>query len=455
MRNAKRLRDYQQVGVKFCQRQERCGLWLEMGLGKTATILSAVEPTDWGRVLVVAPKRVAEETWPEELEKWRPDLSVAMAVGSAPERREALLSGADVTVISRDNAREAVTVRDGRRIVRWESLVYDESSGLKNKSSGRWKVARTLSGRGHRTVLMTGTPAPNSLEDVWAPLYLLDNGERLGTTLTEFRARHFRPVAWTQGGIVTKREIIEGMDLKIHRKVQDIVLGMQGEGRIALPPLTLNPISMRLPPLPRALYVEMRAELAVDLADIFGVGEIHTAGNAAILSSKLSQISSGGLYADRESERAGQHTVLHKERINILREIVEGNGGSPVLVFYRFRFEAEYIREAFPEARSIQERGVIKEWNSGTVPLLYGHPASAGHGLNLQYGGHTIVWTSPTWELELWDQANARLNRPGQTKPVIIHTILGDGTVDTQVVNRLQEKSSVQTALKDAVESPV
>lgn len=459
------LRDYQRLAVKYITNVKRCGLWLEMGLGKTAVVLTAIDPS-WFPVLVIAPKKVAEETWPVEIEKWRPDLSWSLAAGERPDeetsaedvRSAALTAGSDVTIISRDNAHEAISRRVARR-PRWKTIIYDESSGLKSMESRRWKVANQLGRRADRVILMTGTPAPNGLLDIWAPMRMLDGGERLGTSLVEYRTKHFQPTMLGYMGKPLGWEVIPGLDEKIYRKIEDIVLGMQAKYRLDLPAVTHHHVPVPFPAKARKVYQELQTEMLVDLVDIFGpeYNEVVTAASGAILSSKYSQLAAGALYPDLESERAGEAIPVHREKRKALRGLIEGlrEEGKTALVFYRFRFEAEWIKEAYPEARSIKQKGVIKDWNAGNVPILYAHPASAAHGLNLQFGGHHIIWTSPTWEPELWEQANARLARPGQEHPVVIHVILADRTVDYKVVKRLDTKTTLQGILKEAVESPV
>lgn len=336
---------------------------------------------------------------------------------------------------------------------KWRTVVLDELSGFKNRGSQRWKAACKLlwgswvrpNQRVPRIIGLTGTPSPNGLMDLWAQIYLLDGGARLGTTLTSFRSRFF-----TEGrrlpntAIVTEWILRPGAEAKIHSLIDDLCLSMSTEGRIDLPPVTRNLVELELPPGVMKSYRRMKDDLVTDLSLIGG--EIHTAQNAAVLTNKLSQMSAGFLYVDEADLRGGQYTELHREKVRALEEIVEGTG-SPVLVFYRYNAEAEMIRAAFPSAESINSPNAVKRWNAGEIPLLLAHPASAGHGLNLQHGGHTIVWTSLPWSLEEWEQANKRLARQGQKNPVVIHMLMARRTVDSVILERLTGKADVQTAL--------
>jgi SNF2 family DNA or RNA helicase len=450
-----KLHDYQEVAVEHISRNPRAALYLDPGLGKTAITLSAIKE-DWLPALVIAPMRVARDTWPTEVKKWRPDLSYQAIQKLGGDARSLMMQigGADITFIGRDVAKLAIRRKGTLAIPKWKTLIYDESSGIKNKSSSRWKVAKHISQRAERTILLSGTPAPNGLTDLWSQMFLLDDGRRLGKTLKEFRHRHYYVTHKNEYGGM-EWALHEGMDKKIHEKIADLALGMQAKYRIKLPPLTYNEIGVDLPPKVKAVYNEIRRELAVDLEDIFG-GEVHTAANAGVLSSKLSQIAAGGLYPDQDSENVGIAQVLHHLKTDVVADIVEEEQGKPILVFRRFRFEQEDLLKRFPKAMSIDDpRYSQDKWDRGEIPMLVTHPASAAHGLNLQYSCNTMIWTSPTWELEHWEQGIARLHRQGQTQPVIIHTILADGTVDKRVVTRLKTKAEVQDALRDAIESPL
>lgn len=448
------LHAYQQQAVAHLQANPRAGLFLDMGLGKTATTLSALTP-DHLPALVVAPKRVAENVWSAERDIWRPDLRVEVAMGRPDARRAALASGADVVVLGRDNLRDALSVPSP-----WRTVILDELSGFKTRNSVRWKTAATLiwgSQQSNRARLriphvwgLTGTPASNGLGDLWAQMWLLDGGQRLGATLTEFRNRFMYPGRQLPSGVITEWILRQGADAKIHSLIDDICMSLDATGLLQLPPTTQNRVDVTLPPSAMAVYRRMKDDLVADLSLIGG--EVHTAQNAAVLTNKLSQISAGFLYSDDADLRDGAHTDLHREKVRALEEIVDGTG-SPVLVFYRYRVEKERIASAFPSAVDVDAPRAIERWNKGEIPILMAHPAGAGHGLNLQYGGHTIVWTSLPWSLEEWQQANKRLARQGQQHPVVIHLLMARKTVDGAILERLTTKASVQSALLKHLET--
>lgn len=447
------LHDYQHVAVDHLHRHPRAGLFLDMGLGKTAVALTALT-LDHLPVLVTAPKRVAENVWESEAQLWRPDLRVAVAAGTPLQRESALLSGADIVVIGRDNLKWASELPRPQ----FNTFIVDEMSGFKARSSQRWKAARKIIARnGHPIPYvwgLTGTPSPNGLLDLWSQMYLLDEGARLGRTLTAYRGRYFYAGRQLPTGIVTEWILRPGADKNIHRLLEDICLSMETEGRIELPPVTYNHVLVPLPPAVRQVYKKMKDDLVADLSLIGG--ETHTAANAAVLSNRLSQISAGFLYSDDADIHPGVYDVLHREKVRAVQEIIEGTG-SPVLVFYRYRAEKEMILEALAGTgvHTIDEPGTIAAWNRGEVPVLLAHPASAGHGLNLQHGGHTVVWASLPWSLEEWEQGNKRVARQGQRHPVVIHMLLSPKTVDGAIRERLIEKTSVQAALLRHLESPL
>ena len=446
------LRDYQLQAVDYLQTRRRAALFLDMGLGKTAICLSALRPSMLP-ALVVAPKRVAESVWPDETTLWRPDLTVEVVQGDK-NRRAGILehSTADIVVIGRDVLRDAVPYAG-----RFKTFIMDEMSSFKSRNSIRWKAAKKIVQGKDYVWGLTGTPSPNGLLDLWAQVYLLDGGKRLGTGITAFRNRYFVAGRQLANGVITEWNLRPGADKRIHEKIEDICLSMETEGRVQLPPVTYNQVKVKLPPKAKKVYKSMKDDLVADLNDLgMTMKEIHTAENAAVLSSKLSQVAAGFMYVDDADIRGGAYTTFHNEKAKALQEIIEATD-SPVLVFYRFRAELDALRKAFPEATALGDGGpeVIRNWNAGKIPVLLAHPASAGHGLNLQHGGHTVVWTSPTWSLEEYMQGNKRIARSGQKHPVVIHHLIAEGTVDTAVMARLQDKKSVQAALLDHLVSPL
>lgn len=407
-------------------------------------MLSALEPRHLP-ALAVAPKRVAENVWPEERELWRPDLSLALAVGGPAQRRAALAERADLTVISRDNLKDAAPG--------YRTIILDELSSFKGgHGATRWKLARKLTAKADHVWGLTGTPAPNGYLDLWPQIFLLDQGERLGTSVVGYRNRWFMSTKQVWNGtklIDIGYELREGAEDKIKSRLEDICLYMEASDYLPLEKPTYNTIEVPLPSAVRPLYKQMKDDLVLDM-EMIG-GEVYSAANSAVLSNKLCQITAGFIFSDAQD---GTYTPLHRAKLEALQEVRDGTGDN-LLVFYNYIPEAERIRKEFPEARSIDEPGVYQAWNRGEVPMLLCHPASAGHGLNLQHGGHTIVWASLTWDLELFLQANGRLARQGQKHPVIVHKLISPNTVDVVMDARLGDKTETQDGLLDHLRSPI
>jgi SNF2 family DNA or RNA helicase len=433
-----KLHGYQELARDFLRQHREAGLFQDMGYGKTAITLSALEPRHLP-ALVTAPKRVVEEVWPVEHELWRPDLSMALAVGEPHQRRAAIDHGADITVISRDNLKDAPP--------RYRTVVFDELSGYKDRGTNRWKIARKLALAAQNSWGLTGTPTPNGLLDLWAQIYLLDGGVRLDTSVVRYRNRYFFEGARLQNGTVIEYIPKPEAQQRIFEKIQDICLSMEGE--VDLPPVTHNSVEVPISNTLRGAYREFARELALNM-ELLGYG-IYTAANAAVLTSKLSQLTAGFLFSDAGD---GSYTWLHDGKMNGLREIAEGTGDN-LFVFYRFIPERDRILELFPQAKHIDEYNAIKDWNAGKVPMLVAHPAAAGHGLNLQYGGHTIVWMTVPWSLEEWLQGNGRVARQGQTHPVMVHRIEVPRTIDRRIYDDKVAKTFDQDALLDHVRSPM
>lgn len=391
---------------------------------------------------MIAPKRVAEHVWPAERAKWRPDLGLALAAGEPPKRAKAIDLREDITVISKDNINDLI----GRRP--YPTVILDELSVYKGRGA-RWKTARKITDKAQQVWGLTGTPAPNGYLDLWPQVYLLDKGQRLGKHIGPYRERWFKAGWRLPNGVVAEWEIRKGAEEAIRARIEDICLYMSAEDELDLPPLTYNYVEVQLPPAVRKHYWEMKEELVLDL-EILGL-ESFSAASSGVLSMKLAQIASGFLFSDTQDTT---YTWFHDAKLQALGEIVDGTGDN-LLVFYKFIPEAKRIKEAFPQAKMLDEPGAIDQWMAGELPMLLCHPASASHGLNLQSGGHTIVWMGPIWDLELWLQACARLHRQGQEHPVIIHTIVAQGTVEEAMVDRLNAKEAVQFRLLDHLRSPL
>lgn len=451
------LRPYQVTAVKHLHGRNRAALLLDMGLGKTCICLTALRPDDLP-ALVVAPKRVAEQVWHVEGAKWRPDLKVGRAVGS-PAHRDAVLRDRtyDVVVISQENIKDRAL---GARA--WTTFIIDELSGYKTRGA-RWKAAKALIMRGDIENVwgLTGTPSPNGYEDLWAQFYLLDSGHRLGKTLTVFRRMWFDAGRRLPNGAVYGRQLLPGAKEQINEAIADISMSMtRKDSGVEVQEPIFNEVSVALPAQARQVYETLRDNLVVDMADL-GIGDlIHTADTAAALSNRLSQVASGFMYEDAEAaemeNRAKRITWLHTARVDATEEIIDGTGGSPVMVAYRYKPELEMLRKRFgKKLHTVHDPDVFQRWDDGDVPILAAHPKSIGHGLNMQAGGHTVIWFSPTWDLEQWDQFNSRLPRPGQKNQVVIHMLSAAGTVDSKVYAALRRKGRVQDALLDYLSSPI
>lgn len=394
------------------------------------------------KALVVAPKRVVTDTWARECQKWDHlnHLKVSPIVGTPRERRAAIRRQADIYLVSRDNIKWLIETLDG--YWPYDVLVLDELSSFKNPQTNRFKALRKVAYKCKRVIGLTGTPAPNGYTDLWSQIYLLDQGKRLGKTLTDFRRRYCEAIRYPY---FVKWSVPKEHLHDIDRKISDICISMTAKDYLKLPPVYSIITNVTLDKKAQRAYDEMKQEAVLELAgtEIIGV-------TAAALMNKLLQIAGGAVYDDD-----GAVTEIHDAKLEALEQIIEESQGQPVLVFYSYRFDASRIQRRFPEARTMETDQDISDWNAGTVPLMLAHPASCGHGLNLQEGGHIIVWFGPTWSLELYQQANARLNRQGQDKPVMIYHLIASGTVDERVMEAIQNKSTTQAALIDCVKAEI
>lgn len=434
---------YQKRAVSFILEHEAAGLFLEMGLGKTVITLTAIEELmcdrfEVSRVLVIAPLRVAEDTWSRESEKWDhlKHLRIAKILGSAADRIRALKKSADIYVINRENVVWLVEYLEENRI-RWpfDMVVIDELSSFKNNQAKRFKALKKMRPMMDRIVGLTGTPAANSLIDLWAEMYLLDRGERLGRTLTAYRGNWFRP-GYSNGPIVYKWEPRRGALEDIAKRIADITVSMKAEDYLTLPDKIETTISVQLDEKAMGAYREMERESLMELE-----GEEIVALDAAAVMSKLLQVANGFIY-----DQTHRAISVHEAKLDALAEIIEA-ANSPVLVFYNFQADKDAILARFHDARTLENDATIEDWNRGRIRLLLAHPASAGYGLNLQDGGHIMAWYGLPWSLEQYLQAVARLQRQGQKYPVMVYHIIAKGTVDEQVVRSLSAKDVTQSAL--------
>lgn len=391
------------------------------------------------RALVIAPKRVAEDTWTREHAKWDhlKHLRISRVLGSPEQRRQALRRDADVYVIGRDNV--VWLIEQCRQSWPFDMVVIDELSSFKNPQAKRFRALRKVMPRVGRVVGLTGTPSANGLMDLWSEIYLLDRGERLGKTLGAYRETYFRPGA-RSGYVVYKWEPVRGAQERIQAAIGDICISMSASDYLKLPKRIDNRIPVKLSPQEMQQYKAMEAEQLLHIDD-----EDVVALSAAAVMTKLLQIANGSVYS-----ADGNVVRLHQAKLEALLEIIDTTDG-PVLVFYSYKHDLSTILAAVPGARALNSPEDIADWNAGKVQLLLAHPASVGYGLNLQEGGHVIVWYGLTWSLELYQQANARLYRQGQDKPVIIHHLIAEGTVDEQVMDALEAKDTSQAALMAAL----
>ena len=431
-----------------------CALFLEMGLGKTVSVLTAInrlmyENLEVMRVLVIAPLRVASDTWPQEAAAWEHTrhLKIAKVLGTEEQRKAALCEKADVYVINRENTAWLFSHLGGS--FPFDMLVIDELSGFKSHRSIRFKTLRMVRPQIRRVVGLTGTPSPNGLADLWAQMYLIDMGERLGKTLTGYRDAYLVP-GKRNGEVIYDYREKPGAVGAVRSRLSDVVISMRSADYLELPPRMDIPHELALPGPVRSRYDDFEREEVLRIA-----GEkdaLICAANAAALSSKLLQFASGAVY-----DALGAAHETHTVKTEALREIVEAAAGEPVMVFYAFRHEAASIRRTLKAYRVVEpaDPGALDDWNAGRADVLLAHPASAGHGLNLQKGGHIVVWFGLTWSLELFQQANARLHRQGQARPVQVHCLLCRDTLYMDVMQALENKRGGQDALMDALNARI
>lgn len=416
-------------------------------IGKTVTTLTAIRDLDWdiGRVLVIAPKRPALDTWPEELEKWDhlKGMSYAVAVGSATERERAIRKKAFITIINRENVAWLVDRFRVRERWPYDCVVIDELSSFKNSKSKRFRALKKMRPYIRRVIGLTGTPAANGYMDLWAEAYILDGGRALGKTLTGYRDQYFTP-GRRNGMVIYDWDLRPGAKEKILQRLDPISVSMKAENYLQLPPFQTITKKVALSAKARSYYQRMERDLLLSID-----GQTIDAVNAAALTTKLLQLSSGAVYTD-----TGEPVVLHEEKMEALDQIIEEAPEENVLVFYGYRHERERLLERYPQAVDIREPGAIAAWKAGQIPILLAHPASAGHGLNLQSGGRVSVWYTLPTSLELYQQACKRLHRQGQEKPVLNYVLLGKDTYDETVFFQiLQKKEREQNAILKALKA--
>lgn len=440
---------YQVYATNKIIEQSACGLFLEMGMGKTAAALTAVadllhDRFEVSSVLVIAPLRVAEDTWSREGEKWEHlrYLRISKILGTEKERIKAINVSADLYVINRENVEWLV----GYHGKNWpyDMVIIDELSSFKSAKAKRFKALRKVRPLISRIVGLTGTPAPNGLIDLWPQLYLLDLGERLGRTMTGYREQYFLPDKRNRNVIFSYKPKPDA-EGSIYHRISDICVSMKAHDFLEMPERIDNVVQVTLSEAESALYYRLERETLLS----FPEGDIDAV-NAAALSNKLLQIANGAVYDEH-----GGVKKIHDRKLTALEDLWESANGKPLLIFYAYKHDKERLRVFFEQrgiaTRALDSSADIVEWNEGRIELAVVHPASAGHGLNLQAGGNIIIWFGLTWSLELYQQANARLWRQGQKETVIIHHIVATDTIDETVMAAIGRKENMQAALMNAV----
>lgn len=438
--------EYQVYATEYILNHPIAAVLLDMGLGKSVITLTAIFDLTLDsflvrKVLVIAPLRVARDTWPAEIEKWDhlKGLKYTVAVGSEVQRKTALMKRAQVYIINRENV-EWLISRSGIPFD-FDMVVIDELSSFKSHQAKRFKSLMKVRPKVNRIVGLTGTPSSNGLMDLWAQYRLLDMGQRLGRFIGRYREDYFVPDKRNQQVIFSYKPK-PGAEEAIYRLISDITISMKGTDYLKLPELVINEVDVKLSEKEMKTLDTMKRDLITTVK-----GEEITAANAAALSGKLLQMANGAVYDD-------QGTVLHihDRKLDALEDLIEAANGKPVLIAYWFKHDLSRIQKRF-EVEVLSTSDSIKRWNDGEIPIAAIHPASAGHGLNLQAGGSTLVWFGLTWSLELYQQTNARLWRQGQKETVVIHHLISKGTIDERVMKALNDKNNTQSALIDAVKA--
>ena len=441
--------EYQQYATDFIIKNPTAAVFLEMGLGKSVIALTAIlelclERFEISRVLVIAPLRVARDTWPAEIQKWDhlKDLTYSVAVGTANERRAALRQKTFVHIINRENVQWLI--EDSGIPWQYDMVVIDELSSFKSHQSKRFKSLMKARPGVRRMVGLTGTPSSNGLMDLWSEFRVLDMGKRLGRFITHYREQFFEPDR-RNGMQVFSYRPRAGAEREIYRRIGDITISMRSADYLKMPECVMNTVPVKLDSTEYEVYEEMESKMVTELDGV----EIDAV-NAAALTGKLCQLANGAIYTPD-----GNTVFFHERKLDALEDLIEGANGKPVLVAYWYKHDLARIQERF-KVRELKSSKDITDWNAGKIPVAVIHPASAGHGLNLQAGGSTLIWFGLTWSLELYQQTNARLWRQGQqAETVDIHHIITRGTVDEDVMQSLSEKDRSQAALMRAVRARV
>lgn len=445
---------YQEAAIDWIVEKTHCGLFLPMGMGKTIITLTAInklmyEMYEVTKVLVIAPIRVARSTWPDEINKWShtKKLTYSLILGDKKERISAMKKDVDLYLINRENVPWLIEQQGTSEWV-FDMIVIDELSGFKSPSSKRFKSLRQIMPKVDRFVGLTGTPTPKGMGDLWSQVYLMDQGKRLGRTLTSFRRQYLAP-GRSNGHVVYDWKLQPGAQQRITEAISDICMSLKTEDWLKLPVCSYIEHRIKFPKETMDKYKQFEREKILELGE-----DVITGANAGVICGKLLQFTSGAVYGETH-----EVSFIHDAKLDALEDLMESANGEPVMVFYYFKHDSERIRKRFSERyniASIEDSTDIKAWNEGKIDMLLVHPASAGHGLNLQHGGSIIVWfTLPNWNLELYQQANARLHRQGQKNAVRIYHIIVDKTIDEDVMRSLQEKDTTQKNLIESLKAKI
>lgn len=447
--------DYQRYCIDYIRNHPVSALLLDMGLGKTIITLTAIRDLirtgEVKKVLVIAPLRVARDTWPEEVHKWDhlSDLRISVLVGTLKSRISALKSNSDIFVINRENIKWLVEYYQNNHMhPDFDMVVIDELSSFKNHQSQRYRYLRQFRPYVTRWLGLTGTPTSNGLMDLWAEIGILDGGQRLGRFITRYREAFFRVGSMNPStGVVYSYVPRPGADEEIYRRISDITISMKAIDHLHMPECIYVNHSVEMDDRERKLYDQLKSDLIIPLVD----GDIDAA-NAGSLSNKLLQMSNGAVYDENGTAR-----IIHNRKLEMLEDLIESANGQPVLIAYWFKHDRErilaHLRSLGYDPRELKSSEDITLWNRGSIPVALIHPASAGHGLNIQSGGHILIWFGLTWSLELYQQTNARLWRQGQKNTVTIHHIVCSNTVDEDVLAALASKDVTQEKLIAAVKA--
>ena len=441
---------YQQFCIDKILHQDNVGLLLDMGMGKTAITLTAVEQLIYDyfsvrKVLVIAPLRPAVETWPTEVAKWDhlKHLKVSLCCGAKADREAGLAADADIYVINRENVPWLVEYYK----TKWpfDMVVIDELSSFKSSKAQRFRALKKVRKYIKRIVGLTGTPAPNGLLDLWPQMYLLDQGEALGKTLTGYRSLYFDPDK-RNATVIFSYKLKDGAEQKIYEKISDLCVSMKTGDFLELP----ERLDVRHEVILSKASMDKYKQLEKDMLLTYEEGDID-AGSAAILTNKLLQVAGGAAYNEN-----GEVQEIHEDKLQALDDLIEQANGQSILLFYAFKHERDRIKARYPEAVDVKEPKAVERWNDGKISILLAHPASAGHGLNLQFGGHIVIWYGLPMSLELYQQANKRLHRMGQKETVLIHHLLAKGTIDERVLDLiLTSKEERQDKLIEALKARI